>query len=55
MEYVLIECKCGIPCKEENYEFYELKMTSDDSPIKLLTKKVQRCRTCKEVLMEKCI
>jgi hypothetical protein len=53
LEYILEDCSCGIEYKKENYEVIDLKMTADDSPIKLSSKKVEQCKTCKDVLMYK--
>lgn len=52
-EMVDLPCKCGITHKkgDDTYEFYDLKMVTDDSPIQVPPRKTARCKTCKETLL----
>ncbi len=46
-------CKCGIKHEKDdgNYEFFDMKMTADHSPLQLPPRKTARCKFCKEVLI----
>lgn len=55
IEMVPVPCKCGI-CHEKgdgNYEFFDLKMVTDNSPFQVPLRKTARCKFCKEVLILK--
>jgi len=45
-------CKCGIKHVhgDGNYEFFMMKMVTDDSPLQLPPRRTARCKFCKEVL-----
>ena len=44
---------CGIKHKKDdgNYEFYDMKMTAENSPVQLPPRRTARCKFCKEVLI----
>jgi hypothetical protein len=48
-----IPCKCGISHEhgDGNYEFFDMKMVADNSPVQLPPRRTARCKFCKEVLL----
>lgn len=52
-EYESKPCKCGIKHEhgDGNYELYDMRMTSELSPIQIPPRKTARCKFCKETLL----
>lgn len=53
MNYKPKPCKCGISHQENdgNYEFFDMRMTAENSLVQLPLRKTARCKFCKEVLV----